>query len=212
MASRKSLVLVTVDCLRADHCGFMGYRRPTTPFLDGLSGESFVFPKAIVAGVPTPYSLPAILASRYPLNMGREVLGLGVEETCLASVLKSNGYATAFFGAANPYLQASIADQNRRGNEAIQSSMSAAGRYGSGQYQDVMARAQAEVADPLLMQDYEARQARALQANQGLGQTFGQQLGVYQQGVGQAMQGLAGIGGLAQAQYIPGPAQMAAGQ
>jgi arylsulfatase A-like enzyme len=106
MPPRKSLVLVTVDCLSADHCGFMGYRRPTTPFLDGLASESFIFPTAIVAGVPTPYSFPAILASRYPLDLGREVLGLAVEETCLASVLKDDGYATAFFGAANPYLSA----------------------------------------------------------------------------------------------------------
>ncbi|MFZ0813948.1 MAG: sulfatase, partial [Candidatus Sulfotelmatobacter sp.] len=99
-------MLVTVDCLRADHCGFMGYRCPTTPFLDGLASESFVFPAAIVAGVPTPYSFPAILASRYPLDLGREVLGLPVEEASLASVLKDDGYATAFFGAANPYLSA----------------------------------------------------------------------------------------------------------
>ncbi len=106
MTLRKSLVLITVDCLRADHCGFMGYHRPTTPFLDGLTGESFIFPTAIVAGVPTPYSFPAILASRSPLDLGREVLGLAVEETCLASALKDDGYATAFFGAANPYLSA----------------------------------------------------------------------------------------------------------
>jgi len=106
MAARKSVVLVTVDCLRADHCGFMGYQRPTTPFLDGLAGESFVFPAAIVAGVPTYYSLPAILASRYPLALGREVLGLAPEEKNLASALKEEGYAAAFFGAANPYLSA----------------------------------------------------------------------------------------------------------
>ena len=106
MAARKSVVLVTVDCLRADHCGFMGYQRPTTPFLDGLASESFVFPTAIVAGVPTYYSLPAILASRYPLALGREVLGLAPEEKNLASALKEEGYATAFFGAANPYLSA----------------------------------------------------------------------------------------------------------
>ncbi len=106
MAAPKSLVLVTVDCLRADHCGFMGYARPTTPFLDGLAGESFVFPTAIVAGVPTYYSLPAILASRYPLALGREVLGLAPEEKSLPSALKEQGYATAFFGAANPYLSA----------------------------------------------------------------------------------------------------------
>ncbi len=104
MNDRKSIILVTVDCLRADHCGFMGYPRPTTPFLDGLAEESFVFPTAIVAGVPTYYSVPAILASRYPLALGREVLGLAVEEKNLASTCKENGYATAFFGAGNPYL------------------------------------------------------------------------------------------------------------
>jgi arylsulfatase A-like enzyme len=106
MAARKSIVLVTVDCLRADHCGFMGYRRRTTPFLDALASESFVFPAAIVAGVPTYYSLPAILASRYPLALGREVIGLGPEEKNLASELQTCGYSTAFFGAANPYLSA----------------------------------------------------------------------------------------------------------
>jgi arylsulfatase A-like enzyme len=106
MPPRKSVVLVTVDCLRADHCGFMGYRRPTTPFLDGLAcaNDSFVFPAAIVAGVPTYYSFPAIMASRYPLGLGRELVGLAAEEKSLASVFKENGYATAFFGAGNPYL------------------------------------------------------------------------------------------------------------
>jgi arylsulfatase A-like enzyme len=108
MALPKSIVLITVDCLRADHCGFMGYPLPTTPFLDGLAGESFVFPAAIAAGVPTYYSLPAIMASRYPLAVGREVLGLAPEEKTLASTLKENGYATAFFGAGNPYLSARL--------------------------------------------------------------------------------------------------------
>jgi arylsulfatase A-like enzyme len=106
MAERKSVVLVTVDCLRADHCGFMGYRRPVTRFLDDLAAESFVFPSAIVAGVPTYYSLPGILASRYPLALGREVLGLAAQEKNLASTLKQEGYTTAFFGAGNPYLSA----------------------------------------------------------------------------------------------------------
>src|ERR1700674_4159479 len=108
MPDRKSVILVTVDCLRADHCGFMGYPRPTTPFLDSLARESFVFPSAIVAGVPTYYSFPAILASRYPLSLGREVLGLAAGGKNLASALKEDGYATAFFGAGNPYLSAQV--------------------------------------------------------------------------------------------------------
>jgi arylsulfatase A-like enzyme len=101
---QKSIVLITVDCLRADHVGFMGYDRPTTPFLDSLASEAFVFPSAIVAGAPTYYSFPAIMASRYPLALGRDVLGLAPGEPSLASVLKGAGYATASFGAGNPYV------------------------------------------------------------------------------------------------------------
>ena len=104
MEKRKSIILVTVDCLRADHVGFMGYVRPTTPFLDSLAQDSFVIPTAIVAGAPTYYSLPAILASRYPLALGRDVLGIGPDEPTLASVLREAGYRTAAFGAANPYI------------------------------------------------------------------------------------------------------------
>src|SRR5271155_95427 len=101
---QKSIVLITVDCLRADHVGFMGYDRPTTPFLDSLAGEAFVFPSALVAGAPTYYSFPAIMASRYPLALGRDVLGLAPGEPSLAFVVKGAGYATASFGAANPYI------------------------------------------------------------------------------------------------------------
>lgn len=104
MSRRKSLVLVTVDCLRADHAGFMGYNRPTTPFLDTLAKESFVIPAAIVAGAPTYYSLPSILGSRFPLSLGRDVLGLAPGEPCLPKVLQGTGYATAAFCAANPYI------------------------------------------------------------------------------------------------------------
>ena len=107
--AQKSILLVTVDCLRADHVGFMGYSRPTTPFLDSLADDSFVFPAAIVAGAPTYYSLPAVLASRYPLALGRDVLGLAPAEPTLATVFKQAGYATAAFTAANPYISARFA-------------------------------------------------------------------------------------------------------
>jgi arylsulfatase A-like enzyme len=106
MSAHKSVVLVTVDCLRADHVGFAGYDPPTTPFLDALAAESFVFPAAIVAGAPTYYSLPAILGSRPPLALGRDLLGLAPAEPTLASTCKQAGYATAAFSAANPYISA----------------------------------------------------------------------------------------------------------
>jgi len=100
----RSLILITVDCLRADHVGFLGYKRATTPFLDTIARESFVFSKAIAAGAPTYYSLPGILASRYPLALGREVLGIAPDEETLPSVLRDSGFQTAAFSAANPYI------------------------------------------------------------------------------------------------------------
>ena len=112
MAPRKSILLVTVDCLRADHVGFMGCKLSTTPFLDSLAESSFVVPAAIVAGAPTYYSLPGVLASRYPLALGRDVLGVGPEEPTLASVLKQAGYATAAFSAGNPYISSRFGYDN----------------------------------------------------------------------------------------------------
>src|SRR5450631_84137 len=100
----RSLVLVTVDCLRADHVGFLGYSRPVTPNLDNLAEGSVVFSNAIVAGAPTYFSFPAILASRYPLALGRDVMGIAPQEPTLATMLHEAGYATAAFLAGNPYL------------------------------------------------------------------------------------------------------------
>ena len=101
---QSSLVLVTVDCLRADRVGFMGFDQPTTPFLDRLAGESLVFPKAIAVGAPTYYSFPGIMGSRFPLALGRDVVGIAPGEPTLASTLRASGYRTAAFVAANPYL------------------------------------------------------------------------------------------------------------
>src|SRR5215467_6076084 len=104
MSAPRSLVLITVDCLRADHVGFLGYARPVTPFLDSLAKTSTVFSQAIVAGAPTYFSFPAIMASRYPLGLGREVLGIAPGEPTIATALRETGYETAAFVAGNPYL------------------------------------------------------------------------------------------------------------
>ena len=102
--SGRSLILVTVDCLRADHVGWLGYDRPTTPFLDSVATESTVFSKAMVAGTPTYYSFPGIMAARHPLALGRDIIGIAPGEPTIATILKQSGYATAAFVAANPYL------------------------------------------------------------------------------------------------------------
>ena len=64
-------------------------------------------------------------------------------------------------GQQNPYLQAILDTSNRRIGDRINSSMSGAGRYGSGQHTDVMARALAESANPVLAEDYNQGLQRA---------------------------------------------------
>ena len=97
-------MLITVDCLRADHVGFEGYKGGTTPFLDSLAAESSVFANAIVSGAPTYYSFPGIMASRPPLAFGRDLIGVMPGEPTLAVILKEAGFKTAAFLAGNPYL------------------------------------------------------------------------------------------------------------
>ncbi|HZQ08225.1 MAG TPA: sulfatase [Anaerolineae bacterium] len=99
-----NLILVTIDCLRADHVGFMGYPRPVMPTLDRLAHASIVLENAQVTGTPTFFSFPAIFASRYPLSFGRDVVGIPPHCPTLASVLTARGYAAAGLNAGNPYL------------------------------------------------------------------------------------------------------------
>jgi arylsulfatase A-like enzyme len=103
-AGPRSLVLVTVDCLRADRVSRSDTQRVTTPFLDSLAGDSFVFKNAYASGIPTYYSLPALLASRYPLALGRDVIGIAPGESTIATELNECGFHTAAFVAGNPYV------------------------------------------------------------------------------------------------------------
>ena len=141
----QSLILITIDCLRADHAGFLGYQQPTTPFLDSLAGESFVFENAVAAGAPTYYSLPGILASRYALALGRDVLGIAPDEETLPSVLKGYGFQTAGFSAANPYVSA------RFGYE-----------QGFDLFRDFLESGQTEFSEEQVSSNFRARANRAL--------------------------------------------------
>lgn len=77
-------------------------------------------------------------------------------------------------GQNNPYLQNILDTSNRRISDKIGSSMSGAGRYGSGAHTDVAARAMAEASDPILAQDYQARQQMQQQILEGGLQRSGQ--------------------------------------
>lgn len=91
-------------------------------------------------------------------------------------------------GAQNPYLLAEIAANDRRIADKVNSSMSGAGRYGSGAHTDVLSRALAEAANPILAQDYARRQAQRMQAMQGYQSTQQNLADLYSRGLSQAGQ------------------------
>jgi arylsulfatase A-like enzyme len=92
-----SVLLVTIDTLRADHLGCYGYRRPTSPRIDALARQGTVFDQAYTYWPKTRGSFVALLtgrpASRTGYGKAHPVL-LDLNPT-LASVLEDAGYETA---------------------------------------------------------------------------------------------------------------------
>jgi arylsulfatase len=100
----RNVVLVTYDSLRADHCGYMGYGRDTTPTLDRLAGDGLVFENAVASGVPTIASMTSVMTGRHSLaspEVGRtdEQREQVTSRPKLAEVLSREGYST---GAMSP--------------------------------------------------------------------------------------------------------------
>ncbi len=63
--SAPSLLIITLDALRADHLGSYGYPRPTTPHLDAFAAGATRFAWAFAGGPKTIPSVPQILTGRY---------------------------------------------------------------------------------------------------------------------------------------------------
>ncbi|MDD5629079.1 MAG: sulfatase [Elusimicrobia bacterium] len=106
---RRSLILISIDALRPDHVGALGYPQPVTPSLDRFAGQAAVFSNAVSQA---PWTLPSMLSlftSLYPHQhtvvnryavfnaRRRELAKLPYQFLTLAQVLKEAGYATAAF-------------------------------------------------------------------------------------------------------------------
>lgn len=61
----QNIVLVTIDSLRTDHCGFMGSEAGLTPTLDDLAEEGVVFEHALAPGPRTPSSMPVLFTGEF---------------------------------------------------------------------------------------------------------------------------------------------------
>jgi arylsulfatase A-like enzyme len=94
--TRLSVLLVTVDTLRADHMGIYGYRRRTSSCMDALGRRGVVFEQAYTYWPKTRGSFVGIMTGRFASQSGygkSHPLLLDFNPT-LASVLKEAGYET----------------------------------------------------------------------------------------------------------------------
>jgi arylsulfatase A-like enzyme len=111
MNDKKNVILITIDCLRADNLGCINNLMNQTPVIDKIARRGVLFRQAIANGPNTFCSFPSILASSYPLmNLLGEELGLpsnwifmSKDNFTLAQVLKRNSYSTAAFHS-NPWI------------------------------------------------------------------------------------------------------------
>lgn len=106
--SYPSIVMITIDTIRADHLGCYGYPRETTPHLDRFAEESILFERAVT---PISTTLPAhvsLFTSHYPMETGvvtngKRIEGVGLSEIkFFAEMVRDLGYETAAFVSAAP--------------------------------------------------------------------------------------------------------------
>jgi arylsulfatase A-like enzyme len=94
-SNRKNIILLTVDCLRADHLHCLGYSHSNTPTLDKLAKNGILYTNAFANGPFTSYSIPSFLTSNLP--------PVPVQTATIAEILQQLGYATAAF-VPNPII------------------------------------------------------------------------------------------------------------
>lgn len=94
-----SVILISVDTLRADRLSCYGYRGQHTPHIDAMAQEGTLFSQI---NSQVPLTLPShvcMLTSTYPFSNGIEdnIEQLGPNAITLATVLKGRRYRTAAF-------------------------------------------------------------------------------------------------------------------
>ena len=95
----RNVILISLDTLRPDHLGVYGYSRDTSPTLDLLSQQSFVFERALAPAPNTPPSQMSMMTSLYPVQHGFTGLNdrLAPQFATLAERMQAIGFRTAGF-------------------------------------------------------------------------------------------------------------------
>ena len=105
-AINKNVMIVLVDCLRADHLGCYGYTRKTSPFLDHIARSGITFENCIAPSSWTVPSVVSLFTGVYPQQHGVNTLGTIIPEdlSMLQEIMEKNGVETAAF-TTNDFLR-----------------------------------------------------------------------------------------------------------
>ena len=85
------VAIISVDALRADHCSFLGYEKPTTPFLESIASNCFVFTEARSSAPNSMFALRSLLSGQSPSTI---LESRGESLVTLAHVLGARGVRT----------------------------------------------------------------------------------------------------------------------
>ena len=98
-ANPPSVILITIDTVRADRMGFLGSPRGLTPQLDALASQSIVFERAYSQAPLTPVSHATILTGTYPRFHGVRDFGARLSDSppYLPAIFHARGYHTGAF-------------------------------------------------------------------------------------------------------------------
>ncbi len=102
--SRKNVILITVDTLRADRLSSYGYQEHRTPNFDRLAEEGVLFENAFCDVTWTTPSMASVMTGRYPTVHGlrSSFQRLTSETITLAETLRAEGLHTAAIIASFP--------------------------------------------------------------------------------------------------------------
>lgn len=115
----RSVVLISIDALRADHLGFAGYSREVSPFIDRLAAESIVFTRAYSASPCSSLSIPSLAAGRFmePVLRAKADLPAWAADRFSAMGYSTIGHYPAKVFSAGPELMGRI-EESRFGFSA----------------------------------------------------------------------------------------------
>jgi arylsulfatase A-like enzyme len=94
---RPSIVLLSIDTLRADYLGAYGRKRAHTPALDRLAREGTLYENAYSPSTWTSPAHAALMHGLYPSALARRQSEEANEKPLLAERLRASGYRTAAF-------------------------------------------------------------------------------------------------------------------